>query len=196
MLSKIAKHAGVVAMHCIGITVGLVVGICLAQASFASEAAELLGAFLGATIAVLGAFWVSAHRGQIERESLHRILIDGVQKLLDQAKLNSVRAESSSEAHAQARVVFNRWQHVAAFSPYRDLDDFGVISLMADVDACCRNLSYYLDAPESTISLGDGPTTFTHAIRRQSSVMRSVAESCEEIARRCESALRGLNGHQ
>ncbi len=193
MLRKLAQHAPVVTLYMVGTVVGLMAGIWIGSASPWPDLAALLGALAGAAITVMGAFWVADHRADAERDRLRRILGEGLRRLQQQAALPFDEITSPSAARARARAVFNRWQYLAAFSPYRELDAFEQIHAMAEVDACCRSLAPHLEEPKDQVHTGEQVMLQVLAVRRGAGAPRHVREACEEIVRRCDDAMKALS---
>ena len=198
MLRKLAQHAPVVTLFMAGTIAGFMAGMAIgAQAPSAgpagSDIAALLGALAGAAITVMGAFWVADHRADAERDRLRRILGEGLRRLQHQAALPFDEITSPSAARARARAVFNRWQYLAAFSPYRELDAFEQIHAMAEVDACCRSLAPHLEEPKDQVHTGEQVMLQVLAVRRGAGAPRHVREACEEIVRRCDDAMKALS---
>lgn len=200
MFGVIARHAAFVTLYCIGMVLGLLAGVWLASQSFSGEVAGLLGAFFGAVITVAGAFWLMEHKANADRESLRRILIDGVQKLLAQAEKATAEATTSPDrSRAMASAIVNRWQFLFAFSPYRQLEHFSHIQVMAEIDACCRQFAPFLESKHerlATLSKENGlslsyPVNITG---RNREMVVGVKEISEELARRCEDAMKVLTG--
>lgn len=200
MFGVIARHAASITLQCICIVFGLLAGIWLASQTFTEAVAGLLGAFFGAVITVAGAFWLMEHKANTERESLRRILLNGVQKLLDQANKATAEATTSADgARAIGLAIFNRWQFLAAFSPYRQLEHFGHIQVMAEIDACCRQFVPLLESKHEksvTISREVGPSISQpmNMAGRNREMVAGVKTVSEEVARRCEEALKVLGG--
>lgn len=198
MLRKLAQHAPVVTLFMAGTIMGFMAGMAVgAQAPSAgpvgSDISALLGALAGAAITVMGAVWVADHRADKERERLRWILVEGLWRLQHQAALPFDEITSPAAARARARAVFNRWQYLAAFSPYRELDAFEQIHAMAEVDACCRSLAPHLDEPQDQIRTGADGIVAALAVRKAAGSPRLVREACEEIVRRCDEALKVLS---
>ena len=194
MLRKLAQHAPVVTLYMVGTVVGLMAGIWIGSASPWPDLAALLGALAGAAITVMGAFWVADHRADAERDRLRRILGEGLRRLQYQAALPFDEITSPAAARARARAVLNRWQYLAAFSPYRELDAFEQIHAMAEVDACCRSLAPHLEEPRDQVNAGGTNAIIAAlAVRRGAGSPILVQEACEEIVRRCDDALKALS---
>ncbi|KAF1728140.1 hypothetical protein CSC76_06645 [Pseudoxanthomonas mexicana] len=199
MLRKLAQHAPVVTLFMAGTIAGFMAGMAIgAQAPSAgpagSDIAALLGALAGAAITVMGAVWVADHRADKERDRLRLILVEGLRRLQHQAALPFEQVTTSAAGRLRARAVFNRWQYLAAFSPYRELDAFDQIHAMAEVDACCRSLAAHLDEPRDQVN-GGGTSAIVAAlaVRRGAGSPSVVQEACEEIVRRCDDALKALS---
>ncbi|HVL08092.1 MAG TPA: hypothetical protein VM512_02895 [Burkholderiaceae bacterium] len=195
MLKKLAQHAAVVTLYCTGIVIGVAAGIWIGAESPWPDLAALLGALAGAFITVMGAFWVSDHRADAERDRLRNILLDGVKRL--RARAEQPAAKGGTEARQRAREVFSRWQYLAAFSPYRELGSFGHIQAMAEIDVCCRQLETYTHDPQSTPPAFTGSTetyiTQMHRGYTGAILAQAVQAICDEVTRRCQEAEEALS---
>lgn len=194
MLSKLARHAGVIFAHSIGISIAFTAGLWLAQGRLSSEVASLIGAFAGAAIAVVGSFAFAEHRDRKEGEKLRSILAEAVQALLTRANWHSSTAKSPQAARRAARDVISHWQQVAAFSPYRELNKFSMISAMNKVDVACRALAPFAkdEEGESVTPAFGAVSAFLDGTQQ---VKGEVARACEQVAVYAQAALKELLGH-
>jgi hypothetical protein len=143
-MRNLMTHAAAVTMHCVAISIGLVAGILLAQTEGGANWSDVVGAILGAAIAVFGAAWYTSHRDDRSRAELIQILQKSVENLRDEANTLYIAAQRKAEhgaLEAQINRVLNRWEHLRHFSPFREVGNAETISRLADIDHACRALS-------------------------------------------------------
>lgn len=150
--------------------------------------ANIVGAAAGAAIAVLGAIVATDYRERAQRRELVTILIAGLRELWSAADEFDDRLHSSSGVDISTGVlpIISRWEHLAAFSPYRELGDFRLVTAMAEVDAICRQIVPLAEPPPSNPNpsgfLGAAVYLRSNRQGRASSLVQELKQVCRHAS--------------
>lgn len=201
-MSELAKsdratpRARVIVSVLVLLFLGVTIGFSIYQPGQATLLAEILSAFLGALVAVWGAVWVSDHRQRADRRELKGILQHGVQLLLEASNhaVNDTVGGNVDDRKLKSylRGIHIRWAHVHAFSPYRELGSFPLVSVMADIDAACQLLIPLLEEEVPRSEPGAMGIVLARMVVRERTT-RTVHAGAENVARACQEALRRLS---
>lgn len=173
---------------CVGFLAGLLFLMPLIPYRLPDSTANIVGAAVGAAIAVLGAVLASDYRDRAQRRQLISILIVGIKELYAEASAFDDKLHSSGGIDITTGVlpVLSRWHHIAAFSPYRELGDFRLVNAMAEIDVICRQL---IPLSEPGPEIQNSPGLFGGAawlrgnkISRAGALVQNLMNACREAS--------------